>query len=86
MAKSGRDTAGNTGRIADQIDALDEDLKFLRETAEIDAINKYTTASIHIDLGGVNNTINNGEDVDGMVDQIVDKLTEAMSSGAEAVH
>lgn len=86
MAKSGRDTAGNTGRIADQIDALDEDLKFLRETAEIDAINKYTTANIHIDLGGVNNTINNGEDVDGMVDKIVDRLQEAVASGAEAVH
>lgn len=86
MAKSGRDTAGNTGRIADQIDALDEDLKFLRETAEIDAINKYTTANIHIDLGGVNNTINNGEDVDGMVDKIVDRLQEAVVSGAEAVH
>ena len=86
MAKSGRDTAGNTGRIADQIDALDEDLKFLRETAEIDAINKYTTASVQINLGGVNNTINNDQDVDGMVDYLVDSLREAMANGAEAVH
>lgn len=85
-AKSGRETAGNTGRIADSVDALDEDLKYLRETAEMDAINKYTTASVHIDLGGVNNTINNGGDVDGMVDYLVDALQEAMANGAEAVH
>lgn len=85
-AKSGEETAGNTGRIADTIDPLDEDLKFLRETAEIDAINKYTTASVQINLGGVNNTINNDQDVDGMVDYLVDSLREAMANGAEAVH
>ena len=85
-AKSGEETAGNTGRIADTIDPLDEDLKYLRETAEIDAINKYTTASVQINLGGVSNTINNGEDVDGMVDYLVDSLREAMANGAEAVH
>ena len=85
-AKSGKETAGNTGRIADTIDPLDEDLKYLRETAEIDAINKYTTASVQINLGGVNNTINNDQDVDGMVDYLVDSLREAMANGAEAVH
>lgn len=85
-AKSGKETAGNTGRIADNIDPLDEDLKYLRETAEIDAINKYTTASVQINLGGVNNTINNDQDVDGMVDYLVDSLREAMANGAEAVH
>ena len=85
-AKSGKETAGNTGRIADTIDPLDEDLKYLRETAEIDAINKYTTASVQINLGGVSNTINNDQDVDGMVDYLVDSLREAMANGAEAVH
>ena len=85
-AKSGKETAGNTGRIADTIDPLDEDLKYLRETAEIDAINKYTTATVQINLGGVSNTINNDQDVDGMVDYLVDSLREAMANGAEAVH
>lgn len=53
-------TADSTGRgqktpkrAADALDSTADDLAFLREAAEREAVNKYTTATVHIDVGGV---------------------------------
>ena len=72
--------------MADKMDDVDEDLKYLREVAEQEAINRYTTAEVKIDMGGVNNTVSNDVDLDGMIDRMGEGLLEAMQSGAEEVH
>ena len=58
----------------------------MREAAEKEAINKYTTATVQIDMGGVSNNISSGVDVDGMMTYMNDSLIQAMAAGAEGVH
>ena len=86
LGKSGRETADNTGAIKDAMEISDEDLKYLREAAEQEAINQYTTATVQIDMGGVSNNISSGMDLDGVMAYMTDGLLEAMAAGAEAVH
>lgn len=77
-------TADNTGRMADSLDLLEEDIKDMRYATQ-EQINKYTNAKVTIDVGGINNTISSDTDVDGVMSKIVEALQEGMSSGAEAV-
>ncbi len=84
--KAAKDTADNTGRMADAMDIAEEDLKYLRDMATQEAINRYTTAEVKIDMGGISNNISNGVDVDGMMTYLNDSLIEAMKAGAEEVH
>ena len=80
------DTADNTGRMAEAMEITDEELKYLRDFAEQEAINKYTTAEVKIDMGGISNNISSDVDVDGMMTYINDSLISAMQAGAEEVH
>lgn len=84
--KNGKDTADNTKKIKEALDITDEDIKYLRDVAEQEVINKYTTAEVKIDMGGITNTINSDMDLDGMIRYINDRLFEAMAAGAEKVH
>ena len=77
-------TADNTGRMADSLDLLEEDIKDMRYATQ-EQINKYTNAKVTIEVGGINNTISSDTDVDGVMSKIVEALQEGMSSGAEAV-
>lgn len=85
--------AGNTGkgadaakRTADALDSAQEDLRYLREIAEREAINKYTTASVTIEMGGMTNNISNEMDIDGVVDVLSQGLLQSMAAGARKVH
>lgn len=84
--KAAKDTADNTGRMADAMDIQEEDLKYLRDMAEQEAINRYTTAEVNIEMGGISNNISNNMDLDGVVTYLNDSLLEAMQAGAEEVH
>ncbi len=75
-----------TGSIADSLDITHEDLKYLRDIAEQDAINRFTTAEITVNMGGVNNTVNSNVDLDGVMDYMVTGISEAMERTAEGVH
>lgn len=77
-------TADNTGRMADSLDLLEEDIKDMRYATQ-EQINKYTNAKVTIEVGGINNTISSDIDVDGVMSKIVEALQEGMSNGAEAV-
>ena len=77
------DTAGNTARMADTMDASEEDLKYLRDLAEQEAINRYTTADINVDMSGMQNIVNNDMDLDGVVDYLGEGVYEAMEIAAE---
>ena len=86
MAKNGKATAANTGRMAEAMDMAGDDLRLLRELAERKAIDKYTTASVSIDLGGITNQINNDMDIDGVVDRLTAGLRDGMVNAAQEVH
>ena len=92
IADNTANTADNTGkgakdakRAADALDSTADDLAFLREAAEREAINKYTTATIHIDVGGVTAGDTGGNDFDGVLRRLNDVLIESVENGAEAV-
>lgn len=80
------DTADNTGKTADNTDTSTEDLKYLRDIAERETVNRFTTAEIKVDMGGINNTVNNMQDLDGIVDYLKVSLEEQMQITAEGVH
>lgn len=80
------DIAGNTGAIADSMDITEEDLKYLRDIAEQEAINRFTTAEIYIDQSGMQNNISNGMDLDGVISGLTEGVNEAIDSMAEGVH
>lgn len=79
-------TAGNTGAIKDSLDVAEEDLKYLRDLAEQEVINRFTGIDIKVDMGGVNNNVSSNVDLDGMVAYLEETLTETMESCAEGVH
>lgn len=72
--------------MADSMEMSEEDLKYLRDIAERDAINRFTTAEIKIDMGGVNNNVSSNTDLDGMISYLEDNLYNAMATAAEGVH
>jgi tape measure domain-containing protein len=79
------DTAANTGKMKDSLDITEEDLKYLRDIAEQEVINRFTTAEIKVDMKNYNN-INNEMDLDGMVNYVKDSLVKTVQTAAEKVH
>jgi tape measure domain-containing protein len=79
------DTAKNTGAMKDSIDISSEDLKYLRDLAEAEVVNRFTTAEIKVEMTNHNN-INNEMDLDGVVDYLGEGVNEAMEKAAEGVH
>lgn len=78
-------TAANTGSLKDSMEMSEEDLKYLRDIAEQETINRFTTAEIKVDMINHNN-VNSNMDLDGMVDQLTTGVNEAMEIAAEGVH
>ncbi len=86
VAAAGQNTADNTKSIMDAMEITEESLEYMRDIAEQEVVNRYTTASVKIDVGGVHNSVSSDTDIDGMVQYLSDSLFEAMVSGAEKVH
>lgn len=80
------ETAANTGAAADALTATTEELEYLRDIAERDAINRFTTAEVKIDMTGMTNRIEGGADLDGVISVLTDGFTEALLTAAEGVH
>lgn len=76
----------NTGKIKDSLDITEEDLKYLRDVAEQEAINRFTTAEINVDMSGMQNTVNSGDDIDGFMTKLTDSVNEAVDNMTEGVH
>lgn len=79
-------TAANTGAAADALTATTEELAYLRDIAERDAINRFTTAEVRIDMTGMTNRIEGGADLDGVIATLTEGFTEALLTAAEGVH
>ena len=79
------DIAGDTSKIADNTEVSEEDLKYLIDIAERETINRFTTASVNITMTN-NNSINQEQDIDGIVTILATKLEEELQSVADGVH
>ena len=85
----GSDTAAisdNTGSAANTLSSSMEDLKYLRDIAEQEAINRFTTAEISVSMGGVTNNVSSDTDLDGVINYLASGIQDAMSVAAEGVH
>ena len=84
-AKDGKKTAGNTKKIADKAGILVEDLQYMRDLSEREAINRFTTASIKVDMNN-NMNVNNGMDLDGIVHQLatgIEEVSQTLATGGK---
>lgn len=84
-ALDGSGTGENIGNIADTIELTREDLEYLRELAEMEAINRFTTAEIKVDMSNYN-TISGENDLDGLVEKLSEKIEEEMHIVAEGTY
>lgn len=78
IAGNTKDIASNTAEISE------EDLKYLIDLAERDTVNRFTTVPLTINLTN-NNNINGEQDIDGIVDQVSNKLTTRLEEELEYV-
>ncbi|ABX41175.1 tape measure protein [Lachnoclostridium phytofermentans] len=74
----------NTDKIAHNTELQPDDLSYLLELAERDAINRFTTAEVKIDMGGVYNTVSSKQNLDGIVEYLTDKLRDELNNTARA--
>lgn len=79
-------TAGNTAAAAGSLAETKENLEYLRDIAEQEAINRFTTAEIKVDYSGMTNQISSNMDLDNVLDALTVKFVEAVQMGAEGVH
>lgn len=77
--------SGDTAAISDGVNVSNENLKYLRDLAEQEAVNRFTTAEIKVDMTN-NNNIASGVDLDGIISSLSGGLLEAMAVTAEGVH
>ena len=85
----GADTAGindSAGSAAASLKETTEDLKYMRDLAEQEAINRFTTAEVKIDMTGMTNRIDSDMDLDGVLNTLTDGFAEALEVAAEGVH
>ena len=75
----------DTDKIADSMDITEESLKYLRDIAEQETVNRFTTAEIKIEQTN-HNTISGKMDLDGVMDGLTEVVEEAAHTIAEGVY
>ena len=78
-------TAANTGAAVDALSTSAEELAYLRDIAEREAVNRFTTAEVRVEQT-ISNNISNSADLDGVISTLTDGFTEALMTAAEGVH
>lgn len=82
-AQIGATFTGVTGSMSDFDGGTYE---IMRNYAAQDSVNKFTTAQINIDMGGITNQIADGNDVDELITRFVDGVRERLSTASQGVH
>lgn len=78
--------AGNTAAMADSMDMAEEDLKSMRDMAEAEVINRFTTAELTVNMGGITNQVHSGMDLDGIGSYLESSIFEVLETAAEGVY
>lgn len=73
--------SGNTAKTNTSLDLTKEELKYMRDLAEQEVINRYTTASMKVEVS--NNNISNSLDIDEVAGMLTNKLVESAATVAE---
>lgn len=79
------DTAGNTAAMSEALDIAEEDLAYMRDIAEREAINRFTTAEIKVEQHNENH-ISKDTDLDGIMDAWANDFAEKLDVSEEGVH
>ena len=77
--------ADNTKSISDSLDKSEEQMEYLIDIAEREAINRFTTAEVKVDFTS-NANINSNMDIDGVINTFADRLQEALIISSEGVY
>lgn len=78
--------ADSTHDITDSLEMTREDLKAMKDIAERDYINRFTTAEVKIDIGGINNNISEAQDLDGAINNMIYDMVEKAQMSAAGYH
>lgn len=79
------DTAGNTAAMSEALDIAEEDLAYMRDIAEREAINRFTTAEIKVEQQNTN-YISQDTDLDGIMDAWANDFATKLDVSEEGVH
>lgn len=75
----------NTASMSEGLDLTTEEIKYMRDAAEMEVINKFTTAEIKMEVQN-SNMISNNMDIHDVIDEFTNYLQEKMQMTAEGVH
>ena len=78
-------TAANTAAIADSMDIMDEDLKYMRDAAEQEIINRFTLAELKVDVNN-NNTLTKKADFEDLGAFMNTFTSGVLAAAAEGGH
>lgn len=78
-------TAGNTAAMADSMGDLTDDLKYMRDAAEQEVINRFTLAELKVDLTN-NNTLKTETDFEHMNGMLTEVTGRILAVAAEGGH
>lgn len=84
ISKNTGDTAASTAAMANTMDSMDEELKYMRDVAEQEIINRFTLADLKLDINN-NNNIRNIADAESVTSMLNNSTSEALYSFAEGV-
>ena len=71
--------------MANTMEMSNEELRYLREIAERQAIDQFTTAEINLVMNN-NNQIGSDADLDGIINILEQRVEQTMLAAAEGVH
>ena len=73
----------NTKKAGDMLDLSHDEISYLRDLAEREAINRFTTAEVKVDVGGITQHVASALDLDDIVDYMTNKMEEGIAIAAE---
>lgn len=84
-ADNTKSTADSASKVADNVEMTSEEIKYLRDIAEQNAINQFTTVPLSLTVQNTNH-INNELDIDTVCNAMTNRLYEEMQMSGEGIH